>query len=83
MYNFNPYSNVPMPNNQNNNNNMQPTYPNNMYGYGNYAQRSVINQYTYVNGLEGAKAFNIAPNQSVLLMDSDNPVFYLKTSNNQ
>ena len=37
----------------------------------------------YVNGVEGAKAFILPPNSSVLLMDSDNPMFYTKTSNQQ
>ncbi len=39
------------------------------------------NSFFYVNGKEGAKAFNIAPNAKVLLMDSDNPIFYLKEAN--
>lgn len=33
-----------------------------------------------VTGIEGARAFNIAPNSSVLLLDGENPVMYLKTS---
>ena len=33
-----------------------------------------------VTGIEGARAFNIAPNSSVLLLDGENPVLYLKTS---
>ena len=40
-----------------------------------------MNNYTYVNGIEGAKAFQVAPGQTVLLIDSDNPIFYFKTSN--
>lgn len=39
------------------------------------------NQYAYVNGIEGAKAYLMNPNQTILLMDSDQPIFYLKTSN--
>lgn len=37
-------------------------------------------QLPWVNGEVGAKAFTIAPNTSVLLMDSENPIFYIKTS---
>lgn len=33
-----------------------------------------------VTGIEGARAFNIAPNSSVLLLDGESPVMYLKTS---
>ena len=46
-----------------------------------YAPPTQANIYTYVNGLEGAKAFFVPPNGRVLLMDSDNPVFYIKTAN--
>ena len=34
----------------------------------------------WVNGEVGAQAYMIAPNSAVLLMDSDNPIFYIKTS---
>lgn len=39
------------------------------------------NEYAYVNGLEGAKNYQIGPNQTVLLIDSDNPFIYMKCSN--
>ncbi len=42
---------------------------------------NINNQYAYVNGIEGAKAYLMNPNQTMLLMDSDEPIFYLKTSN--
>ena len=32
----------------------------------------------YVNGLESAKAYRMQPNSEVILMDSNNPVFYFK-----
>lgn len=44
-------------------------------------QNTQPNVFAYVNGLEGAKAFFVPPNGRVLLMDSDNPVFYMKTAN--
>ena len=37
---------------------------------------------TFVNGIEGAKAFQLRPNQSILLMDSENKKFYVKSSDN-
>lgn len=37
-------------------------------------------QVPWVNGEVGAQAYLIAPNSSVILMDSDNPIFYIKTS---
>lgn len=39
------------------------------------------NQYFYVNGIEGARAFFVPANSSVLLLDSDSNMFYIKTSN--
>ena len=40
-----------------------------------------LNQYAIVNGLEGAKSYNLVPNQSILLMDGSNPYIYLKSTN--
>lgn len=34
----------------------------------------------WVQGENGAKSYMTAPNQSVLLMDSEAPVFYIKTT---
>lgn len=63
-------------------------YGNNQYGYNQYnnlygrnANIPYVNSYTYVNGLEGARAYQMMPNQMILLMDSDKPYFYTKTSN--
>ena len=36
----------------------------------------------WVNGIEGAKGYQIPPNSNVLLMDSENKRFYIKTSDN-
>lgn len=38
------------------------------------------NQYFFVNGLEGAKAYQIQPNQTVMLLDSEKPIICKKTS---
>ena len=67
-----------------------PNY-NNPYGYGNYNsynpnnniyQQSQLNHYAFVNGIEGAKSFQLQPNQNIMLMDSDNPICYMKQTNN-
>lgn len=39
------------------------------------------NAYYYVNGIEGARQFQLPPNQTALLMDNDNPCLYVKTTN--
>ena len=39
------------------------------------------NQYAFVNGIEGAKSYQMQPSQTVMLLDSDNPIIYKKTSN--
>ena len=41
------------------------------------AQNGAIN---WVSGIEGAKAFLVAPNNSVLLMDSEGSSFYMKSA---
>ena len=51
------------------------------YDYNNYPQRPQLNHYAFVNGIEGAKSFQIAPNQTMLLMDSESPIIYMKTAN--
>jgi len=62
-----------------NNNNYGGPYPNPSY-YNPYSQLKT-NQYAFVNGIEGAKSFQMQPNQMVMLLDSDNPIIYKKTSN--
>lgn len=49
-------------------NGMQP------FGY----QPGYGNQVQYVNGLDSAKSYNLRPNESVILMDANNPIFYHK-----
>ena len=54
------------------------------YGYGqpSYQQpQQQQNVYAFVNGIEGAKAYPMSPNQTVMLMDNDNPIAYIKQSN--
>lgn len=70
-----------------------PNY-NNPYGnynpYQNYYQPQMpqsplmpqqTNQYAYVNGVEGAKSYQVPPGKTVLLIDNDNPYIYFKTAN--
>ena len=49
----------------------------------NYPQGAQTQQYVYasVNGYEGAKNYPLGMNQSMLLMDSNQPIAYKKTSN--
>lgn len=54
---------------------------NNYYPTNNFQPQRPINQYVFVNGVEGAKSYNLMPNQTVLLMDNDSPFVYMKTSN--
>ena len=60
-------------------NQQQPNY-NNIYQQ--VQQQPQLNQYAFVNGVEGAKAYQIMPNQTMMLMDSDNPIAFMKTSDN-
>lgn len=68
-----------------------PNNPNGFYGTPNYAQPNYygantynqprLNYYAFVNGIEGAKSYQVAPNQTMLLMDSDSPTIYMKSAN--
>lgn len=54
------------------------------YGYPQYQQpqpQAQQNVYAFVNGVEGAKSYQMQPSQTVMLLDSESPVAYLKTSN--
>ncbi len=51
-------------------------YPNFGWSPTNYNHQEVIR----VNGENGAKAFNMAPNSSVLLLDEHDPIVWLKTT---
>lgn len=74
---YQPYNyqyNNPFPSNNNGQN-----YQQNNQQVG--SQQPQMNQYAFVNGIEGAKSFQLAPNQTILLMDSDSPLCYMKSSN--
>lgn len=58
---------------------MQP--PQSNYPQQNQSNNVQMNQYAFVNGIEGAKSYQVQPNQTILLMDSDNPICYMKTAN--
>ncbi len=83
-YNYgynNPYG-MGYPNYPNNNGfNQQPNYMNNQNQQPQAQLQPQANNYYYVNGIIGAKSFQMQPNQTVLLMDSDNPMCYMKQSN--
>lgn len=40
------------------------------------------NGITWVQGIEGAKAFQLIPNSNAVLLDSENEYFYIKTCDN-
>ncbi len=55
------------------------------YGYRQQYQPTMQqpqNTFSWVQGEAGAKAFYVAAGNSVLLMDSENPVIYMKSTDN-
>ena len=58
----------------------QQPMPTNNTGYNPMPMQSQQNvgSFNYVMGIEGAKAFPIMPNQEIFLMDSQEPVAYIK-----
>ena len=58
-------------------------YNNYNYPYGTSyqpGQPQQLKQYSFVNGIEGAKAFQMPSNQTMMLMDSDKPIVFMKTT---
>lgn len=48
-----------------------------------YTQRAYNNGITWVQGIEGAKAYQLMPNSNVMLLDSESDgIFYIKVSDN-
>lgn len=58
------------------------TYPQAQPQYPTYSQTqpTQTNGINWVQGIEGAKAYPIAPNANVMLMDSNEQVFYIKSA---
>ena len=48
--------------------------------YNPYLRTQPQNGINWVQGIEAAKSFMVAPNKSVLLMDSESQSFYIKTT---
>lgn len=71
--NFIPYPIYPNPNP-----NINYQQPQNNINKQNQFQQNI---YAFVNGLEGAKSYMVPANQTVLLMDSEQPVCYMKSAN--
>ena len=65
MYNNNPYNNI----------NTYNPYYNNYLNYNNQRQQVIR-----VNGQNGAKAYQLNPNSSILLLDETAPIIWLKTT---
>lgn len=58
-------------------------YPTTPYSANPYANANNQNGITWVQGIEGAKAYQMLPNGIALLMDSESEgKFYIKTSDN-
>ena len=53
----------------------------NPYGYQPNMYQQKTNNLIFVNGMEGAKSYQIQPNQMIMLLDSDSPIVYKKTAN--
>lgn len=73
-----------MPNSYAYNQNGMPPTP---YGYTNnfnignqYQQPPIKTEVVRVNGFNGAQAFSMQPNSSILLLDTQAPIVYLKTT---
>lgn len=47
-----------------------------------YNQQSTQTNIVFVNGIEGAKGYVAQPNSNMLLFDSEDSSFYIKTTNN-
>ena len=54
-------------------------YPQQFYPQPQYQKANSIN---WVQGIEGAKAFQLMPNTNVVLLDSENDKFYIKSCDN-
>ena len=81
--NFSPYSTFPMQSSYDRIAVNQPQQMFNPYQPNQTQQPQSFQQntnITFVNGIEGAKAYQVSPNSSVLLMDSDNSKFYVKST---
>jgi hypothetical protein len=46
----------------------------------NNIQQQPVNNLLRVTGPESAKAYSLPPNSNVVLFDADNPIFYLKST---
>jgi hypothetical protein len=58
------------------------TYGQNFYSYSGNTPANQNNGINWVQGLEGAKAYQLAPNSNIILLDSEQDRFYIKTSDN-
>lgn len=59
---------------------MQPTYQQVPQQAQQMQPRQKYSALTYVNGLVGAKSHILNPNEKIYLLDSDNPILYIKSA---
>lgn len=55
-------------------------FPNNYYGSSMNTLNQIRQEVIRVHGEEGAKAYQMAPNSSILLLDETAPIVWLKTT---
>lgn len=73
MNNFNSYPYGP--------NYMGPTYgANNPYANNTKSQQTQMRQYDFVNGIQGAKDYPLSPGQTMMLMDQQAMLCYMKSA---
>jgi hypothetical protein len=58
------------------------TYGQNFNNYSGNVSANQNNGINWVQGLEGAKAYQLSPNSNIILLDSEQDRFYIKTSDN-
>jgi hypothetical protein len=58
------------------------TYGQNFYSYPGNTPANQNNGINWVQGLEGAKAYQLTPNSNIILLDSEQDRFYIKTADN-
>lgn len=55
-------------------------YPYNYANTGGYSWSQPTNYFAWVQGEASAQAFQVAPNSTVILMDTEKPVLYMKSA---
>lgn len=81
MNNYNQYGSYPYYNNYMYN--QYPSYQSQQQYYQQNQQKQKALPLVYVNGLVGAKAYIVAPNEKIYLKDSESNLMFVKTANQE